>query len=75
MTTPNDKPATLSRRALLESAAAACAATIAAPFINRGRYRLFAWSAAEYSARTIALIQRSIVVDMLVSSRSAIRIP
>ena len=65
MTTPNDKSATtISRRALLGSAAAACAATIAAPFINRGRYQLFAWSATEYSARTIALVQRSIVIDM-----------
>jgi membrane dipeptidase len=65
VTVPNDKPASLSRRALLEGAAAACAATVAAPFINRGRFRLFAWSAAEYSARTIALMQRATVVDML----------
>jgi membrane dipeptidase len=65
VTAPNDKPASLSRRALLEGAAAACAATVAAPFINRGRFRLFAWSAAEYSARTIALMQRATVVDML----------
>ena len=49
----------------LEGAAVAGAASIAAPFVNRGRYRLFAWSAAEYSARAIALIQRSIVIDML----------
>ena len=65
---PNEKNQNgglISRRALLESAAAACAATIAAPFINRGRYQLFAWSATEYSARTIALVQRSIVIDML----------
>jgi membrane dipeptidase len=66
MTTPNDdaiRP--ISRRRLLEGAAAACAATIAAPFINRGRFQLFARSAAEYSARAIALVQRSTVVDML----------
>jgi membrane dipeptidase len=65
VTVPNDKPASLSRRALLEGAAAACAATVAAPFINRGLFRLFAWSAAEYSARSIALMQRATVVDML----------
>lgn len=64
MTTPNDKRV-ISRRALLEGAAAACAMGVAAPFINRGRYRLFAFSQAEYSARAIALVQRSTVVDML----------
>src|SRR5262245_47829660 len=65
MTTPNANERPVSRRALLQGAAAACAATIAAPFINRGRYQLFAWSPAEYSARTIALMQRSTVMDML----------
>ena len=64
MSTPNDKRV-ISRRALLEGAAAACAVTVAAPFINRGRYRLFAYSEAEYSARAIALVQRSTIVDML----------
>ena len=62
--TPNEKE-TISRRALLGQAAAACAVTIAAPFINRGRFQLFAHSTTEYSARTIALVQRSTVVDML----------
>jgi membrane dipeptidase len=65
MSQPNDFNRSLSRRTLLQSVAAACATTIAAPFINRGRYRLFAWSPAEYSARTIALMQRSTVIDML----------
>lgn len=65
MTAPNDNARPISRRALLEGAAAACAASLAAPFINRGRYRLFAWSETEYSARAIALVQRSIVIDML----------
>ena len=71
MTRPNDNPAPgaapapISRRAFLEGAAVAGAASIAAPFINRGRYRLFAWSETEYSARTIALIQKSTVIDML----------
>ena len=59
----------LSRRSMLKHTAVACAAAatapLAAPFINRGRYRLFAFSQAEYSARTIALMQRSTVVDML----------
>jgi membrane dipeptidase len=71
VTTPNDKTASaaptarLSRRAFLEGAAVAGAASIAAPFINRGRFQLFANTAAEYSARAIALVQRSTVVDML----------
>jgi membrane dipeptidase len=60
----------LSRRALLKGAAAACAALVATPalgaaMINRGRYQLFPHSSAEYSARTIALIQRATVIDML----------
>jgi len=62
---PNNNDRPITRRALLGGAAAACAATVAAPFINRGRFQLFAWSPAEYSARTIALIQRSTVIDML----------
>ena len=72
MKTPNPTPngeTRLSRRDVLKHAAAACAtavaAPLAAPFINRGRYQLFAYSQAEYSARAIALMQRSTVVDML----------
>lgn len=40
-------------------------ATAAAPFVNRGRYRLFAGQAAEYSARAIDLVGGSTVIDML----------
>jgi len=36
-----------------------------APLINRGRYRIFACSPVEYSARTIELVKRSTVIDML----------
>lgn len=36
-----------------------------APFINRGRYRLFAQSEAEYSALTLELVRGSTVIDML----------
>jgi membrane dipeptidase len=32
---------------------------------NRGRYKLYARSESEYSARTIELVRRSIVIDML----------
>jgi membrane dipeptidase len=61
---PNDNRP-VSRRTLLAQAAVAGAAVVAAPFINRGRYRLFAFTQAEYSARAISLVQRSTVVDML----------
>lgn len=49
----------------LKAIAGTCAAALAAPMLNRGRFRLFAQSAQEYSARAIALVQRSTVVDML----------
>ena len=55
----------ISRRTLLTSAATASLAALAAPMINLGRYRLFAQSSVEYSARAIALMQRSVVIDML----------
>jgi membrane dipeptidase len=55
----------LSRRSFFKGAAAACAATAAAPMLNLGRFRLFAQSTKEYSARAIALMQRSLVIDML----------
>ena len=59
------KPASISRRAILKGAAAAGGAVLGAPMINLGRYRLFAQSQGEYSARTIELIGRSLVIDTL----------
>ena len=50
---------------MLKGAAAAGAAALAAPMINRGRYVIFAGSATEYSARAVDLVNRSIVIDML----------
>jgi len=55
----------LTRRHLLKSAAGAGFALLAAPMLNRGRYRLFAASSREYSARAIELMTRSTVIDML----------
>jgi len=43
----------------------AAAVGVAFPMINRGRYRLFPQGRADYSARCIALMQRSTVIDML----------
>lgn len=53
-----------SSRATRRQALGAAAALIAAPFINRSRYRLFAQS-AEYSARAVKLVEESLVIDML----------
>src|SRR5687768_7374783 len=55
----------VSRRSALKVMAGGVAAALAAPMINRGRFQLFAQSAQQYSARAIALVQRSTVVDML----------
>ena len=53
------------RRRLLKTGALAGAGLLAAPMLNRGRYRLFANSPLEYSSRAISLVQQSLVVDML----------
>ncbi|REJ79557.1 MAG: dipeptidase [Acidobacteria bacterium] len=55
----------MTRRKALKNIAAAGAAIIAAPMINRGGFRVFAGSATEYSARAIELVNRSTVIDML----------
>lgn len=55
----------LSRRALLSSAASAACAAVAAPFLNLGRHRLFAWSPQEYTTRCLDLVRGSLVIDML----------
>ncbi len=55
----------MDRRTALRCMTTAAMSTLAAPTILRGRYRLFAESTTEYSARTIALMQESTVIDML----------
>jgi membrane dipeptidase len=62
---PKTKNTDLTRREVLKSFAGAGAAILAAPMINRGRYRLFANSPKEYSSRAIELVKRSVVIDML----------
>ena len=61
MKTPKDL---LTRRELLKRVSMAGVAIVAAPMINRGRYRLFA-SSLEYSTRAIDLVKRATVIDML----------
>ncbi len=59
------------RRQWLKLAAGAGAVSLAgwplagAPLLNRGRFRLFPGSPAEYSARAVDLLDRSLVIDML----------
>jgi membrane dipeptidase len=55
----------VTRRELIKTAGKAGLATLIAPLISRGRYRLFAASPKEYSARAIELVTRSTVIDML----------
>jgi membrane dipeptidase len=61
----------ISRRTVLRTLASVGAATFAAPAVLRGRYRLFAASPAEYSARAIKLVGNTVVVDMLNQFRFA----
>jgi len=56
------RSSTISRRRLVTGVAAAVAAS---PFFNLGRYRVFADSPVEYSDRAIALVNDSLVMDML----------
>lgn len=56
---------TVSRRRFVNQLGAAIGATAAAPFVNVGRYRLFARDAQEYTARCIDLVNGSLVIDML----------
>lgn len=55
----------ISRRDAVKALARACGAALAAPMLNLGRYRLFAASPTEYSARAIRLVTESLVIDML----------
>lgn len=59
------KENSLSRRELLKKTVLAGAGIVAAPMINLNRYRLFANSPTEYSAKTIDLVRQSTVMDML----------
>src|ERR1041385_4365281 len=59
------KATRITRRESIKRIALAYAGVLAAPMINRGRFRLFANSPIEYSARAVDLIGRSTVIDML----------
>ena len=55
----------ITRRDLLKCAAGASAGLIAAPWLNFGRFQVFADTTKTYSARAIDLVAQSTVVDML----------
>jgi membrane dipeptidase len=55
----------ITRRSALKAIAQASAALVAAPMINLGRYQLFGSQQQTYSARTIKLMQETVVFDML----------
>jgi membrane dipeptidase len=55
----------MTRRDLLGRSLRAGAAAFAAPMINSGRCTLFAAAPRDYSVRTVDLVGRSLVIDML----------
>jgi len=55
----------MKRREAVRALAVAAGAGVLAPFVNLGRYRVFAASAVEYSDRCIKLMQEATVLDML----------
>jgi membrane dipeptidase len=55
----------LSRRDALKATLHVAAAVMSAPMINIGRFRLFAYTGAQYSERAIRLVRESLVIDML----------
>jgi membrane dipeptidase len=52
------------RRRFCKTALAATA-TLTAPFVNLGRYQVFAATPARYSSRAIKIVERTLVIDML----------
>ncbi len=55
----------VTRRDFLSAAGLTVGAAAAAPFLNLGRHRLFAWSDQEYTTRCVDLVAGSLVIDML----------
>lgn len=55
----------LSRRQVLRLGLGAAGAITGAPFVNVGRFSLFAGSPQEYTRRCIDLVEGSLVIDML----------
>ncbi|MDX1394946.1 MAG: membrane dipeptidase [Gemmatimonadota bacterium] len=61
-----DRPgSSWTRRGVIRAVAGSTVAAMAAPWIARGRFTLFAGQAVEYSRRCVDLVSESLVVDML----------
>ena len=58
-------PSRLSRRGVLQAAAATTLASIGPPMLNFGRYQAGAAEPGQYSARATRIVERSLVIDML----------
>ena len=67
---PSDA-ATLSRREMIVALGTGALAIAGAPAVLRNRYRIFAASPVEYSARAVRLVERTVVIDMLNQFRFA----
>ena len=67
---PSDA-ATLSRREMIVALGTGALAIACAPAVLRNRYRIFAASPVEYSARAVRLVERTVVIDMLNQFRFA----
>src|SRR5688500_20238414 len=61
----DDMRPSITRRSVIGTAMAATALSVAAPMINIGRYQALAASPKKYSAKTLRVIERSLVIDML----------
>ena len=55
----------ISRREAIRVIAATTVASLGAPSILRGRFELFGRQGSPYSARSVRLVEESLVVDML----------
>jgi membrane dipeptidase len=58
-------PTPRSRRDAVKALFHVATVALSAPMINLGRFRLFAYTGAEYSERAIRLVRESLVIDML----------
>ena len=56
---------TMTRREVVRAAVGSAGLMVGAPFVNLGRFELFAHSRQEYTRRCIDLVTESLVIDML----------
>ncbi|MEZ5426065.1 MAG: membrane dipeptidase [Pyrinomonadaceae bacterium] len=61
----NEQKSKITRREMVRRTAVGALGVVAAPMLNLGRFRVFADSIRQYSARAIDLVKQSTVIDML----------